>query len=236
MKYVGSKRRLAKHLYEVMAPYRQDRLWVEPFVGGANMLSYVKGRRLGADKDIFAIEALKLIRDNPHSLPKDMSELSVEQYKAIRDSKYPIGIAGYVGYSCSFAAKFFGGYPSPNPWHSDYIREAYNSAVKQSPTLQGVDLICCDFSELVLDEPCLIYCDPPYANTLGYREKFDRESFWLWAYEKVREGHEVFVSEYEVPSYAPCVKVYQRVIHNNVNKLEDNSYKPAYECLYRVIC
>lgn len=233
MKYVGSKRRLAKDLYNVMKEFRGDKQWVEPFVGGGNMISTVPGKRIGADKDIFAIEALKLIRDNPESLPKDMSELSVEDYKALRASKYPIGLAGY---SCSFAAKFFGGYRHPDSGSNDYVAASYRSAVKQSPTLQGVDLICCDFSELVLDEPCLIYCDPPYANTLGYREKFDREAFWLWAYEKVREGHEVFVSEYEAPSYAPCVKVYQRVIHNKVNKLEDSSYKPAYECLYRVIC
>ena len=34
MKYVGSKNRIAKDLLNIMLPYRGNRVWVEPFVGG----------------------------------------------------------------------------------------------------------------------------------------------------------------------------------------------------------
>lgn len=49
MKYMGSKARIAKHILPVMLAYRKDddQLWVEPFVGGGNIIDKVGGNRLG---------------------------------------------------------------------------------------------------------------------------------------------------------------------------------------------
>jgi DNA adenine methylase len=49
-----------------MLEYRKENAcWVEPFVGGANMIDKVEGKRIGADLNEYLIEALILIRDNP---------------------------------------------------------------------------------------------------------------------------------------------------------------------------
>ena len=61
MKYQGSKNRIAKHILPIMLEHRGDRPWVEPFVGGANMIDKVTGARIGYDLNQDAIDALILI-------------------------------------------------------------------------------------------------------------------------------------------------------------------------------
>jgi DNA adenine methylase len=41
MKYMGSKNRIAKYILPIMLKERGQRIWVEPFVGGANMIDKV---------------------------------------------------------------------------------------------------------------------------------------------------------------------------------------------------
>jgi DNA adenine methylase len=63
MQYMGSKNRIAKHLLSVMLPYRKPgQWWVEPFVGGGNMIDKVGGRRIGGDVNIYLIELLRAVR------------------------------------------------------------------------------------------------------------------------------------------------------------------------------
>ena len=60
MKYMGSKNRIAKYLLPIILKDRKDGQWyVEPFVGGANMIDKVDGNRIGADKNEFLIEMWK---------------------------------------------------------------------------------------------------------------------------------------------------------------------------------
>ena len=42
MKYVGSKARITKEMIPIMLEYRGNRPWVEPFVGGANLIENIK--------------------------------------------------------------------------------------------------------------------------------------------------------------------------------------------------
>jgi DNA adenine methylase len=49
MKYMGSKNRIAKYILPIMLAERKpDQWWVEPFVGGGNMIDKVDGNRIGA--------------------------------------------------------------------------------------------------------------------------------------------------------------------------------------------
>ena len=51
MKYTGSKNRIAKHILPLMLEGRTNETWVEPFVGGANMIDKVEGNRIGFDNN-----------------------------------------------------------------------------------------------------------------------------------------------------------------------------------------
>jgi DNA adenine methylase len=48
----------------------------------------------------------------------------------------------------------------------------------------------------------VLYCDPPYCGTTGYKalEPFNSEAFWFWAREHARRGVHVYVSEYQAPA------------------------------------
>ena len=51
------------------------------------------------------------------------------------------------------------------------------------------------------------YCDPPYENTASYKavDKFNHQEFWEWCRTKSKEGHTVFISEYNAPSDFECI-------------------------------
>lgn len=85
MKYMGSKNRLSKYILPLMLKYRKEGMvWVEPFVGGGNMIDKVKGERIGADSNKYVIDALVSIRDDVHRLPKTNKEFTEQDYSALR--------------------------------------------------------------------------------------------------------------------------------------------------------
>ena len=45
MKYLGSKNKIAKYILPIMLENRGERTWVEPFVGGANTIDKVDGKK-----------------------------------------------------------------------------------------------------------------------------------------------------------------------------------------------
>ena len=90
MKYMGSKNRIAKHLLPIMLAECEKhniKKWVEPFVGGANMIDKVPDRfeRAGYDLNPHTIAALIGIRDHVDELPCDVSE---EIYRSIKKQNH----------------------------------------------------------------------------------------------------------------------------------------------------
>lgn len=194
---------LARHILPIMLAARKPgQLWVEPFVGGGNVIDKVPGRRIGADINPYAIDALKAIRDCVYDLPKNNREFTRSDYQALvrgGDHKYK----GYAGFAFSFGGKWLGGWSS-NREGRDYVRVAYRNAVRQSPGLQGVELITTSYLDLDIPRDSLIYCDPPYADTTKYEDEIDYTVFWDWCREKTRQGHTVFVSEHNAPDDFEC--------------------------------
>lgn len=205
MKYMGSKNRHSAEILPIVLKDRKDGQWyVEPFVGGANLIDKVTGKRIGSDADINTISALLSIRDKLWSLPKDITEFSDDDYKnAKQDIMYDN--RGYIGYALSYGGKWFGGWRRDSKGERDYVSEAFRNAEKQNPHLQGISLIHSCYTELIIPENSLIYCDPPYENTTKYSKSFNHSKFWEWCRLKVLEGHQVYVSEYAAPEDFVCV-------------------------------
>ena len=97
MKYMGSKARHAKELLPIILQGRREGQWyVEPFVGGANMIDKVAGNRLGSDYNEYLVAMWQAVAGGwmpPASVPE---ELYLE-IKANRD-KYPKELVAYVGF------------------------------------------------------------------------------------------------------------------------------------------
>ena len=113
---------------------------------------------------------------------------------------------GWVGFMGSFNGKFFnGGYSGHNVGKRDYISEQIKNTSSQIPYLKGVIFCHSDYKDIELPQNSIIYCDPPYANTTRYTCGLNHEEFWQKCREWVKDGHKVFVSEYNAPSDWVCV-------------------------------
>lgn len=206
MVYMGSKNRIAKHLLPIMLKEMEEKgltTWVEPFVGGGNMIDKVppKYRRIGIDINEHAIKALIAIRDMVDDLP---DSLSFEEYQEIRGSE-PEPIKSWLRFVASFGGKFDGGYARDKKRKRNFTGEGKRNAMKQSPNLQGVELITGEYKNISHLKGFLIYCDPPYQNTTTYKTgTFNHEEFWDWV-RMMSEDNSVFVSEYNAPSDFECV-------------------------------
>ena len=210
-----------------MLEHRGNKTWVEPFVGGGNMIDKVDGIRFGCDSNRYTIEALISIRDDINRIPKDNKEFTEAMYKELRGSDN-YEFKGYASFAFSYSGKFLGGWRRDGANKRDYVNESYRNAVNQSPKLQGVRLECSLYSDIKLNEPCIIYCDPPYANTTKYKDDFNHDIFWQWCRDMVNDGHIVFVSEYNAPDDFKCL--WEKEIVSSLTK--DTGSKKAVEKLF----
>lgn len=231
MKYMGSKNRIAKHLLPIMLAECEKHSitkWVEPFVGGANMIDKVPDNleRVGYDLNNHAIHALIDIRDNADKLPDAVSEEDYRSYKGLP----PQSITSWVRFECSFGGKFENGYARNKRGHN-YTGIGFRSALRQSPKIQNVQFICDSYENLDFTN-ALIYCDPPYQGTSGYKTgAFDHKKFFEWCREQAKKNI-VFVSEYNAPDDFECV--WQGEVKTNFASQRKAATHNAVEKLFKV--
>lgn len=206
MKYVGSKNRLSKQIAPIIQSYINNmtdcRGYLEPFVGGANMIDKIKCPcKIGNDVHKYLIALLKHIQQTTDDLPDTITE---EEYNAVRtnSSKYPDWYVGLVGFCASYNGKWFGGYANGVKTKIGTIRnytdEAIRNIKKQAPKLKGTIFVCGDFWKLGVGH-MVIYCDPPHHDTTKYATSdFDYDKFYAWCKEMAKTNI-VLVSEYWMP-------------------------------------
>jgi len=226
---MGSKNRIAKYILPIMLAERKpSQWWVEPFVGGANIIDKVEGNRIGADINNYVIDALIAIRDCISDLPKTNKHFNEDDYKSLRktdDYKYK----GYAGFAFSYGGKWLGGWSRDSVNKRDYVNESYKNAIRQSKFLKGVKFVNESYLDLQIPDNSLIYCDPPYHGTTKYKDDFNHVIFWEWCREKTKDGHIVFISEYNAPIDFECV--FEKEIPSSLTN--DTGSKMAVEKLFR---
>lgn len=228
MNYMGSKSRIAKYILPIMLQYRDNRTWVEPFVGGGNLIDKVSGDRIGSDINPHVIEALTIIRDKAHLLPKNNTEFTEADYKLLRNSD-EYEFKSFAGFVYAYSGLWLHTWAKDNSNKRDFVKEAYNNAQKQSPILQNVKLIHCNYLDLEIPPNSLIYCYPPYQGKYSYKtEKFNHNEFWDWCRNKTIENHVVFISEYNAPDDFKCI--WSKEICSSLTK--DTGSKKAIEKLF----
>tara|TARA_R110002111_G_scaffold26744_4_gene57625 strand:+ start:1808 stop:2530 length:723 start_codon:yes stop_codon:yes gene_type:complete len=219
---MGSKARIAKHILPIMLKNRKEgQWWVEPFVGGANMIDKVDGNRLGADISQHLIIALLMVRDEPELIPKNNKEYTKEMYIKARTSELTNPVDCFAMFNYSFGATFKGSW-AKNSKGTDYVKECVKNILVQSENINGVDLMCCGYQDLGIPSNSLIYCDPPYKGTFKYKgtKSINHDVFFEWCRDKVKEGHTVFISEYNAPEDFICV--WKKEVNSNANAKSTN--------------
>lgn len=230
MVYMGSKNRIAKELIPIITKDLKPNQWyVEPFVGGANMIDKIEHPyKLGADNNKYLIALLEAVQ-NGQELPEHITK---DEYIAVKTNKdnYPDWYVGFVGFVSSFRAKFFGGYSgyctTKTGIQRNYIKERINNILKQN--LDGIKLVCSSYDALDIPANSVIYCDPPYNGTTKYKDSFDSDAFWQWCRDKAKEGHTIYVSEYNAPEDFKCI--WEKQINSNLG----GTSKTATEKLFTI--
>ena len=216
MKYMGSKARFTKEILPIILKDRKPEQWyVEPFAGGMNVICEVGGKRIANDNNYYLIETWKGLANGnkyPTEIPKDLYDFARDIYNGREEKTLSDDLIGWVGFMGSANGRFFdGGYSGKSNTKigtvRDYIKEAISNIEKQLPKMGGVQFENKDYTELNIPNESIIYCDIPYQGTKQYStsKDFNHSKFWNWCREKAKQGHTVFVSEYNAPADFECV-------------------------------
>lgn len=224
---MGSKSRHSSQILNVVAERERlgNRTFVEPFVGGANVLDKLDSPRLGADTNQYLIAMWQSVASG--WLPRD--DYTEEQYMYVKSHRdEDPTLTGYFGFALSYGGKWFGGWRRDSQGKRNYVQEAYRNAIKQFPKLIGVDFVCSDYRHLDIPPSSVIYCDPPYLGTTNYGDSINHDEFWKWCESKVRDGHSVYVSEYTAPDRWKTI--WEKKVSSSLTK--DTGSKKAVESLF----
>ena len=235
MKYMGSKARHAKELLPIILKDHKPEMWyVEPFVGGANMIDKVPSelapKRLGLDFNEYLVAMWQAVVEGwvpPEYVEKD-------EYNQIRSNihNHEKHLVGWAAHCCSYNGKWFGGFAgkltTKEGNERNYQTEARNAVLKQKELMRGVIFKHKSVFELTFPKPCTIYCDPPYRDTTKYKDDFDHKRFYDWCRDRKKEGHNIFISEYWMPDDFICV--WSKEVNNSLTK--DTGSKKGVEKLF----
>lgn len=206
MKYLGSKNKLSKEMLPIIESYLTEdtKFYIEPFVGGANMIDKVNfKRKIGSDIHKYLIALLTYVQELENPLPSTISEDEYNKVKNNKDS-YDDWYVGLVGFCATFGAKWFGGYArgmkADKVTPRDMPNEAIRNLEKQRVNLQGITFFETTYEKYNETTNSVIYCDIPYRNTTNYKtETFDYEKFYAWCKKMKSQNNIVLISEYNMP-------------------------------------
>lgn len=198
IQYFGGKQRISKPLSEYLNLQLDDgQPFADLFCGSCNVVSKIDNNRLkiANDKHKYLIEMWKELQKG--WIPPE--HITKRQYEIIKNNKdtRPY-LTGFVGFGCSFAGKWFGGYAYSGK--RNYCSNAKNSLLKKINKLKNVSFYNLDYSQVNVPTGSLVYCDIPYKDTTQYCRKevgrFNHEEFYEWV-KANNNKYDIYISEYK---------------------------------------
>lgn len=235
MRYVGGKTRIAKWVTEQLLTLRTHQTkYLEPFIGSGAVFELVtskfaKTQAGDTHPDLIALwQAIARGWNPPQTITR-------EHYEALRHAE-PSALRGLVGFGASWGGKWFGGFVD-TCWDAHHQRQtksyyptARQSVLRVGAALKNTEIVCQPYYDWEPTKDTLVYCDPPYAGTLGYGSRFDSEQFWRIMNAWVRRGVVVIVSESVAPAHWRILAERERKSMLRVAKGEANTSRR--ECLF----
>ena len=208
MKYLGSKARIKNEILPIILKQRtENQYFVDLMGGGMNLIDSVEGNRIANDLNFYLIEMWKALLNGW----KPERFYSREFYQEVKNNKekFPPYLVGWIGFNCSYSGKFFNGFAgvveTKIGTKRNYQEEAIRNIEKQIKHLKGIELENKNYFEVEIPKNSIVYFDPPYKGTTKYFTDFDHDYFYSYVRKLKNEGHQVFVSEYEMPSDFICI-------------------------------
>lgn len=193
--YFGGKAKISKVLCEFLNDeLKINQPFVDLFCGSCNVISKINPDRIRIANDLhYELISMWIYLQNGGVLPDNISE---SEYADIKYNGEP-WLKSFVGFGCSFAGKYFGGYARDDIGRN-YCRNAKNSTMRKVSLLNNVDFKNQHYSLCEIPDNSLVYCDIPYKNSTSYSVGcFNHEDFYKYAVELNNAGHDVYVSEYK---------------------------------------
>lgn len=232
MQYMGGKAKIARKIVQAVLGDTDNRsIWVEPFVGGGNVIEHA-AEHFNSSIGLDAHEDLILLWQAAAQgwLAPDLTK---ERYQELR-SQSPSALRGYAGFGASFGGKWFGGY-GVSPRDGEVWKASQRAIQRQGRVFMKhqVKFYQLPFGTYTPLPGSVVYCDPPYAGTTGYSTgSFDH----AWFYRVLAEWSrtcQVYVSEYTIPSAVRTSVVWSQQKRNVLEK-SDNA-RLTTEYLFKVL-
>lgn len=223
MKYMGSKSRIAKYIVPIIQNYIDKlncKYYLEPFVGGANVIDKIKcDNKICSDSNKYLIALLQRVQSNKpllNSVSKELYDKARTAFNNCDDTELLDWEIGNIGFLASYNGRWFdGGYAKAGyektkngERYRDYYQEAKNNILAQAPNLVDIKFSYKDyrFYNSVNIKGFVIYVDPPYQNTKQYANatNFDYEEFWE-TMRKWSKNNVVIISEQNAPDDFKCI-------------------------------
>lgn len=228
MVYQGSKNKLAKYIAPIIQEYidKNDiKTYIEPMVGGANMIDKIKcDKKIGSDINEELIALLKYAQsDNDLSIAPDVCTFEhyadVREDRKLRTHKYSKEYIALIGYCASYGGRYFdGGYGRDSKGGRSIYNKRLNNFKQQASMLNNIEFVCCDYTQFADYENCLFYFDPPYKGTKQYsKQQIDYNQFYDFL-RKLSENNIVLVSEYNMPDDFECIWEKERNIQQKSDR------------------
>ena len=237
MQYMGGKFKIRKSLGAFINKNLEGRDYYEPFVGAAWVLGEVKAQnRYVSDYNPWLIAMWKALQLG-WIPPETVTEGEYKWYKDNQPLDDPM--TGFIGFGCSFAAKWFGGYARESGTRN-YTMNARMTLLKQTPSITSAHFSHISYKDLSPDGS-FVYCDPPYQNTTAYGavDPFDHDEFWQVMREWSKKNI-VIISEYTAPEDFVCVQEFKSKmgLRNKAQEQEVRSEKVfAHESIaWEIVC
>ena len=164
MRYFGGKARIAKKVAEFLnGQLEEGQAYYEPFCGACNVTQHIDANRarFASDGNKYLIAFWQAVQAG--WVPP--SEVSEEEYKRVKANREEdLALTASVGFGCSFAGKFFGGYARDSR-SRNYAGSAKRSTARKASGLVGVKFSNILFEEVKVTAGSLVYCDIPYRGT-----------------------------------------------------------------------
>lgn len=212
MAYLGGKAKNSEHILDILNDPQFDGMdYLEPFVGYCHILRRVENKKsyTASDNNPLLMSLLNGVKQN-----KKIPFVTRKKYYELKDQHNNHSFERAVAcFTMSYNGKAWGGYvlnnkksPSFQKYGKvmnyrqqriNYYNNLYNNPIFRNTTLRTISY------DKLNPKNKLIYCDPPYQNTTGYKidskdNDFDHDKFWN-TMRKWSKNNIVFISEYNAP-------------------------------------
>ena len=142
MKYMGSKRRIWKHIAPIILKDRtENQYYVEPFCGGCNSIANVSGNRMASDINPFLMDMWKGLLDGeeyPETITRETYDEARKAYKAKDYTNYSMAELGWIGFMASYNGIFYHSYSGTSVSDGrDYVKASIDNVKQQIEPMKG---------------------------------------------------------------------------------------------------